>query len=75
MLTEFLLSTIKTLEVKVIQAPLAVDSPGKNTGVGCHFLLQEIFPKQGLNPVLTHCRQILYHLSHQGNPAKEGKIM
>ena len=42
------------------------DFPGKNTGVGCHFLLQEIFPTQGLNPGLLHCRQTLYHLSHQG---------
>ena len=43
------------------------DSPGKNTGVGCHALLQGIFPTQGLNPGLPHCRQILYHLSHQGS--------
>ena len=32
------------------------------TGVGCHFLLQEIFPTQGLNLGLPHCRQRLYHL-------------
>ena len=38
----------------------------KNTGVGCHTLLQEIFPTQGSNA--SHCRQILYHLSHQGSP-------
>ena len=38
--------------------------PGKNTGVGCHSLLQGIFPNQGLNPGFLHCRQILYHLSH-----------
>ena len=44
------------------------DSPGKNTGVGCHAFLQGIFPTQGLNPGLPHCRQILYHLSHQGSP-------
>ena len=44
------------------------DSPGKNTGVGCHALLQGIFPTQGLNPGLPHCRQILYCLSHQGSP-------
>ena len=44
------------------------DSPGKNTGVGSHALLQGIFPNQGLNPGLLHCRQILYHLSHQGSP-------
>ena len=41
------------------------DSPGKNTGVGCHTLLQGIFPTQESNPGLSHCRQILYHLSHQ----------
>ena len=39
----------------------------KNTGVGCHCLLQEIFLTQGLNPGLPHCRQILYCLSHQGS--------
>ena len=42
------------------------DSPDKNTGVGCHALLQGIFPTQGSNPGLPHCRWILYHLSHQG---------
>ena len=41
------------------------DFPGKSTGVGCHFLLQGIFPTQGLNPGLPHCRQTFYHLSHQ----------
>ena len=44
------------------------DSPSKNTGVGCHFLLQGIFPTQGSNPGLLHCRQTLYRLSHQGSP-------
>ena len=44
------------------------NSPGKNTGVGCHALLQGIFPTRGSNPGLSHCRQILYHLSHQGSP-------
>ena len=43
------------------------DSLGKNTGLGCHSLLQGIFPTQGMNPSLLHCRWILYHLSHQGN--------
>ena len=41
------------------------DSPGKNTRVGCHALLQGLFPTQGLNPGLPHCRQFLYHLRHQ----------
>ena len=44
------------------------NSPGKNTGVGCLALLQEIFPTQGLNSGLSHCKQILYHLSRQGSP-------
>ena len=40
------------------------DSPGKNTGVGCHALLQGDLP----NPGLLYCRQILYHLSQLGHP-------
>ena len=43
------------------------DSPGKNTGVGSHTLLQGIFLTQGSNLGLLHYRQILYHLSHQGS--------
>ena len=45
-----------------------VDSPGRNTGVGCYAFLQVIFPTQGSNPGLPHCRWILYCLSHQGSP-------
>ena len=44
------------------------DSPGRNTGVGCHALLQGIFPTQGSNPGHPHCRWILYGLSHEGSP-------
>ena len=44
------------------------DSPGKNTGVGYHTVLQGIIPTQGWNPGLLHCRWILYCLSHQGSP-------
>ena len=44
------------------------DSPGKNTRVGCHALLQGISQTQGWNPGLLHCGGILYHLSHQGSP-------
>ena len=43
-------------------------SPGKNTGMGFNALLQGIFPTQGSNPGLPHCRAILPHLSHQGSP-------
>ena len=45
--------------------------PGKSTGVGC--LLQGIFPTQGSNPGLPHCRQTLYPLSHQGSPEKHSR--
>ena len=44
------------------------NSPGQNTGVGSLSLLQGIFPTQGLNPDLLHCRWILYQLSHKGIP-------
>ena len=44
------------------------NSPGQNTGVGSLSLLQWIFPTQGSNPGLSHCRQILYQLSHKGSP-------
>ena len=46
------------------------ESPGKNTGVGCHSLLQGIFLTQGLNPGLLRCRQIIYHLRHQESPRR-----
>ena len=42
------------------------NSPGQNTGVGSLSLLQGIFPTQGSNLGLPHCRRILYQLSHQG---------
>ena len=42
------------------------NSPGKKTGVGSLSLLQGIFLTRGSNLSLLHCRQILYHLSHQG---------
>ena len=45
------------------------DSPGKNTGVGSHSLLQGVFMTQRLNTGLPHCRQILYQLSYQGSPS------
>ena len=44
------------------------NSPGQNSRVGSHSLLQGILPTQGLNAGLPHCRQILYQLSHQGSP-------
>ena len=60
------LSVTDSIDLARILCPW--ESPGKNTGVGCHSLLQRVFPTQGLNPGLLHCRQILYHLNHQGSP-------
>ena len=47
------------------------NSPGKNTRLGSHSLLQGIFLTQGWNLGLLHHRQILYHLSHQGIKSNE----
>jgi len=50
------------------------NSPGQNTGVGSHSLLQGIFPMQWSNPGLPRCRRILYSLSHQGSPVNSVNI-
>ena len=49
------------------QAPLSMGFPGKNTGVGCQFLLQGIFSNQGSNPCLLHWQVDSLPLSHQGS--------
>ena len=49
------------------QAPHPWNFPGKESTVGGHFLLQGIFPTQGSNPGLPHCRQTLYRLNHQAS--------
>ena len=46
----------------------ARNSPGQNTGVGSRSLFQRIFPTQGRNPGLPHCKRILHQLSHKGSP-------
>ena len=48
--------------------PSPWDSPGQNTGVGSLSFFQGIFPTQGTNPDLLHCRQIFYQQNHQGSP-------
>ena len=48
------------------------DSPGKNTGVGHHSLLQGIFPTQGSNPGLLHCRQTLLPSETRGKTLLPG---
>ena len=50
------------------------NSPGQNTGVGSCSLLQGIFPTQGLNQGLSHCRWILYQLSHEGSPVMQRSL-
>ena len=65
-------------EVKVVQSYQTLlwphglysprNSPGQNTGVGSLSLLQRIFPTQGSNPGLPHCRWTLYQRSHKGSP-------
>ena len=47
------------------------NSPGQNTGVSSLSLLQGIFPAQGSNPCLPHCRWMLYHMSHEGSPSHQ----
>ena len=64
---------VKEVKVKVAQSCLTLCdpmgcSPGQNTGVGSLSLLQGVFPTQGLNPGLPHCRRILYQLSQKGIP-------
>ena len=60
--------TLVTRWTVAARLPCLWDSPGKNAGVGCHFLLQEIFPTEEWNPSLLHCRQILYQLSYKESP-------
>ena len=53
-----LFATLWTVPARL---PCAWDLPGQNAGVGCHFLLQGIFPTQGANLYHLHRKQILYH--------------
>ena len=61
-----LLSRVRLFATHGLYSPW--NSPGQNTGVGSPSFLQKIFPTQGSNPGLLHCRWILYKLSHQGSP-------
>ena len=58
------LSRVRLFVTSWIYSPW--NSPGQNTGVGTHSLLQGIFP--GIDPSFSHCRQILYQPNHQGSP-------
>ena len=59
-----------------LQTPACLwDFSGKNTGVGCHFLLQGIFPTQGLNPCILHWQEDSLPLSHPGSPFSEWQAL
>ena len=67
------------LKVKFAQSCLTLwdsmeNSPGWNTGRGSFSLLQGIFPTQGSNRGLLHCRWILYQLNYEGSPHKNEGI-
>ena len=66
--SHLVMSSLWTLWIIAWQAPLSMDFPDKNTGVGCHFLLQRTFPTQGLNPHLLHWQAEFLLLSHQPSP-------
>ena len=61
-------SSLQHLRLQPVRPFYPWDCPGKNTGVGCHFLLQGIFPIQGSNPCLLHWQVDSLLLSHQGSP-------
>ena len=61
--TAWTIQAMNSLQFSIIQ-----NSPGQNTGVSSLSLFQGIFPMQGSNPGLLHCRWILYQLSHKGGP-------
>ena len=58
---------LETTWTAASQAPLSMEFSRQNIGVGCHSLVQGIFPIPESNPGLPHCRQILYHLSCKGS--------
>ena len=68
----FLFTKVSFLTKSIIERARRLcpwDVPGKNTGVGCHFLLQGIFPTQGSNPNRLHWQVDSLPLSHQGSPS------
>ena len=72
LVTQSCLTLCDTMDGSLPSSSVHGDSPRKNTGVGCHVLLQGFFPTQGSNPGLLHFRQILDRLSHQGSPRITG---
>ena len=60
--------SLRPYGLKPIKPLCPWDSPGKNTGLGCHFLLQRIFLTQGLNRCLLHWQADSLPLNHLGSP-------
>ena len=71
LVTDSCLTLRDTMDCSLPGSSVHGDSPGKNTGLGCHVLLPGIFPTQVSNPSLQHCRWILYRLSPQRSPREE----
>ena len=67
LVAQLCLTLCNTIDYSQPGSSIHGDSPGKSSGVGCHALLQ------GSNPGFLHCRQILYHLSHQGSQYQNSK--
>ena len=67
--THSCLTLCNPMDYNLLGSSVYGDSPGKKTGVGCHALLQGSLPDPGIECGSPHCRQILYHLIHQGSPA------
>ena len=68
LVTQSCLVLCDPMDCSPLGASVRGESAGKNTGVCYRVLCQTIFPIQGLNPGLLHCRWILYCVSHQGSP-------
>ena len=75
LVAESWLYSCDTMDCNLPGSSVHGDSPGKNTGVGCHFLLQGIFPTQESNQSLLHCRQIPYQLSYKGRRLSTEEFM
>ena len=66
--TQSCLTLCDPMDCSLPDSPVHGDSPGKNDGVGCHFLLQGILPTQGSNPHLLHWQGDSLPLAPTGNP-------
>ena len=71
LVTQSCLTLCHLMNCVACQTPLSLEFSRQEYWSGCYFLLQGIFPIQGLNQGLLCCKQILYCLSHQGSPLYE----